>query len=64
MRYFSVTGSTPWLKSDEEALRDYALIEFEESNQDIKVWDVAERIVSKANFGQVEQCLSYFMSSR
>lgn len=53
VRYFSVTGLTPWLKSGEEALKDYALIEFEESKQDVKVWDVAERIVSKANFGQV-----------
>lgn len=58
VRYFSVTGLTPWLKSGEEALKDYALIEFEESRQDVKVWDVAERIVSKANFGQVGQGLT------
>lgn len=58
VRYFSVTGLTPWLKSGEEALKDYALIEFEESKQDVKDWDVAEKIVSKANFGQVGQGLT------
>ncbi|KAL0640524.1 methionine--tRNA ligase mes1 [Maublancomyces gigas] len=49
VRYFSIIGSTPWQKSGEGALKDYALIEFEESKQDVKAWDVA---VSKADFCQ------------
>ncbi|KAI5852510.1 tRNA synthetases class I (M)-domain-containing protein [Morchella snyderi] len=51
VRYFSVIGSNPWLKSGEEALKDYALIEFEESRQQLKL-DVAENIISSANFSQ------------
>lgn len=62
VRYFSVIGSTPWPKSGEEALKDYALIEFEESKQNIEAWDVAENIVSKASFDQVRQGLRYLMS--
>lgn len=54
VRYFSVIGSNPWPKSGEEALKDYALIEFEESRQQLKL-DVAENIISSANFSQVRE---------
>ena len=53
VRYFATTGSRPWLKSGEEALKDSALIEFEESGQGIKAADVAESVISKANFPTV-----------
>lgn len=59
VRYFSVIGSTPWPKSGEKALKDYALIEFEESGQNVKAWDVAESIISKANFSQVRKDRSF-----
>lgn len=55
VRYFSVIGSAPWPKSGEQALKDFALIEFEESEQNFKAWDVAGSIIAKANFGQVGQ---------
>ncbi|RPB09726.1 methionyl-tRNA synthetase [Morchella conica CCBAS932] len=51
VRYFSAIGSSPWPKSGEEALKDYALIEFEESRQQLNL-DVAESIISSAKFGQ------------
>ncbi|CAZ84391.1 unnamed protein product [Tuber melanosporum] len=50
VRYFATVGSKPWLKSGEEALKDSALIEFEESGQGIKAAGVAESVISKANF--------------
>jgi len=53
VRYLATTGSRPWLKSGEEALKDSALIEFEESGQGIKAADVAESVISKANFPTV-----------
>jgi hypothetical protein len=52
VRYFSAIGLNPWPKSGEEALKDYALIEFEESRQQLNL-DVAESIISSAKFGQV-----------
>ncbi|KAH0614510.1 uncharacterized protein H6S33_000146 [Morchella sextelata] len=51
VRYFSAIGLNPWPKSGEEALKDYALIEFEESRQQLNL-DVAESIISSAKFGQ------------
>ncbi|RPB05526.1 methionyl-tRNA synthetase [Choiromyces venosus 120613-1] len=50
VRYFATIGSRPWSKSGEEALKDFALIEFEESGQGIRAADVANNVVSKANF--------------
>lgn len=60
VRYFSVVGSNPWPKTGERALKDFALIEFEESIQDLK-WDIAENIISNANFGKVGQFKEYIL---
>jgi methionyl-tRNA synthetase len=58
VRYFSNIGSKPWGKTGEEALKDYALIEFEESvlssaleKSAEEALTLAESVIEKAGLG-------------
>ena len=53
VRYFAVIGSKPWSKKGEETLKDFSLIEFEESGQGIKASGVAEGLISESGFSTV-----------
>ena len=53
VRYFAVIGSKPWSKKGEETLKDFSLIEFEESGQGIKASGVAEGLISESGLSTV-----------